>query len=297
MLAQFGSKQTIAPSFIAESPLRFLTSVVRGLGEPGAVRETRVGYAAADGSPLELVVFNGPEPGPRPTVISIYGGAWRGGTTEQGAEVNRHLAQRGFTVVAIDYRHAPRHRHPAQIDDVRHSLEVIRDSAQAWRVDRDRVAVLGRSAGGHLAMLTGFSPVPTALTVRAVVALYAPFNLEQGYTDLPDPDPIGVQAVLRDYLGGTPDEVPAEYRNASPSTFVRPGLPPTLLIYGGHDNVVKPEFGAQAAQRLREVGDTVVFAEFPVAEHGFDLVPRGMRARLALDVIEEFLTRTIGRSS
>jgi acetyl esterase/lipase len=115
----------------------------------------------------------------------------------------------------------------------------------------------------------------------------------QGYRDTPSPDPIGVRAVLRDFVGGTPDELPARYHAASPSSYVRPGLPPTLLLYGGRDHVVKPEFNRGAAAALRRAGVRVVQVELPWAEHGFDLGPAGLGGQLALRVVTDFLQREL----
>jgi acetyl esterase/lipase len=286
----------LAPPVPADSdrvrPFGLLTQAIRGFPPNGEVTARRVGYTAADASPLTLLLFRGTAVGPRPTVVVIYGGAWQAGAADQASDASRHLAHLGYTVVAIDYRHAPRHRHPAQIDDVRRSLTLIADSATAWGVDTSRIVLLGRSAGGHLAMLAGFTPGP--VRVRGVVAFYAPFDLEEGYNDLPVPDPIDVRSVLTAYLGGTPTEIPAQYRDASPSTYVRAGLPPTLLMYAERDHLVKPEFGRAVASRLREVGVPVVHVELPGAEHGFDLVPRGFRGRAGIDVVVAFLARVLG---
>ena len=131
--------------------------------------------------------------------------------------------------------------------------------------------------------------------MRAVIALYAPHDLIRGYRDLPSPDPIGVRDVLTGFLGGTPDQQTARYRDASPSTYVRPGLPPTLLIFGGRDNIVKPEFNRGAAAALRRSGVRVVSVELPWAEHGFDLAPAGLGAQLAFQVIVQFLDRELRR--
>ena len=75
---------------------------------------------------------------------------------------------------------------------------------------------------------------------------------------------------------------------------MRPGLPPTLLLYGAQDHVVKPEFNRGAADRLRAAHVPVVQVEVPWGEHGFDIAPGGLGAQLSTDVIVGFLARTIG---
>lgn len=261
------------------------------------VRHRVVHYAAADGSPLVMRLFQRADEGPfvRPIVVVLYGGAWRGGDPEQGARFSDALAQQGYLVAAIDYRHAPRFQFPAQIDDVRRSIALVRDSAAAWHADPSRIALLGRSAGGHLAELTAFAPGDRP--VQGVVAIYAPWNLAEGYRDLPSPDPIGVRQVIANFLGGTPTDRPQPYRAASPSSYVHTGLPPVLLLYGARDHLVKPDFNREAARALRSANVGVAAIEIPWSEHGFDLVPGGLGERLTWAVTERFLGAVLGQGS
>ena len=275
------------------APPRYsLLTALRGLPSSSDVVERRIGYAAVNGAPLTMKLYALREHAVRPTIVVIYGGAWRNGDATQCEDVSRALAARGYTVAAIDYRHAPQFHYPAHLDDVRGSLALLRDSAGAWGIDPQRMAVLGRSAGGHLAELTAFSPGD--LPVKAVVAIYSPYDLVEGYRDLPSPDPIGVREVLRDFLGGTPDDHLARYQAASPATYVKAGLPPTLLLFGGKDHVIKPAFNRRAASALRAVHVPVVSIELPWADHGFDMAPGGLGSQLAFAVISAFLDREIG---
>ena len=280
---------------VAFSPLVGLT----GLPVARAVTTRAVTYRAADGAPLTLQLYTLGGAALRPAVVVVYGGAWRGGNATQSANVSRALASHGYAVIAVDYRHAPASHFPAQLDDVRRSLALVHDSAAAWGIDATRLALLGRSSGGQLAELTAFTSDSggNAVPVRAVIALYAPYDLAEGYRDLPAPDPIGVRHVLRDFLGGAPAEQPARYHEASPASFVRTGLPGVLLLFGGRDHVVKPEFNRAAAAALRNAGVRVVAVELPWAEHGFDMVPGGLGAQLALDTMLGFLGESIGVAS
>ena len=273
-------------------PPRFsLLTAVRGLPTSADVMERTISYAARDGKPLSLRLYSLTARALRPTIVVIYGGAWRSGAPTQSENVSRSLAARGFAVAAIDYRHAPQFNFPAQIDDVNLALAMLRDSSARWGIDSTRMAVLGRSSGGHLAELAAFTPNHSS--IKAVVAIYSPYNLVEGYTDLPSPDPIDVRNVLRGFLDGTPDTQLPRYRAASPSSFVRSGLPPTLLLFGGRDHIVKASFNRAAAAALRAARVPVVAVEIPWAEHGFDMAPAGLGAQLAFSVIVEFLEREL----
>ena len=276
----------------ADAPHRFsLLTALRGLPASSDVTMRTIDYIAPDATRLQMRLYAQREPKRRPTIVVIYGGAWRNGDASQCEDVSRALASRGFAVAAIDYRHAPRVHYPAQLDDVRLSLMMLRDSADAWGLDRDRMAVLGRSAGGHLAELNSYAP--GEVPMKAVVAMYAPYDLIEGYRDLPSPDPIDVRDVLRGFIGGTPDDQHRSYIAASPSSWVRKGLPPTLLIFGGRDHIIKPAFNRAAAAALRAANVPVVAVELPWAEHGFDMAPAGLGAQLAFHVIVEFLEREL----
>jgi acetyl esterase/lipase len=293
-LTQFNKVAAAASAQVGNDagPPRFsLLTALRGLPTSDDVVERTTYYAAPDGTRLTLRLYTKSERATRPVVVVIYGGAWRRGDPSLSEDVSKALAARGFAVAAIDYRHAPGARFPAQIDDVNLSIGMLRDSSIAWGLDAERMAILGRSSGGHLAELAAYAP--TRYPFKAVVALYAPYDLVQGYNDLPRPDPIGVRSVLRGFIGGTPDDHQRAYRAASPSTFVMPGLPPTLLIFGGRDHIVKPEFNRRAAAALRAARVPVVSVEVPWAEHSFDVAPGGLGSQLAFGIIADFLERTM----
>jgi acetyl esterase/lipase len=265
---------------------------------PGdTVYEGATRYAAEDGTPLTLRRYRpgtraGGPAGPRPAVVVLHAGAWRSGDAGQAAAVHRALARRGYAVVALDYRHAPRHRFPAQPADVRRGLALVRDSAAAWGVDPRRVVLWGRSSGGHLALLAAFAPDPLpGLQVRGVVSFYGPVDLAEGYRRPPRPDPIDARAVLTAFLGGAPAAMPERYRAASPIAYAREGLPPALLVYGGRDHVVEARFGRALAAALRRAGSPVVHVELPWAEHGFDFARGGAGARVSDALLAAFLAR------
>jgi acetyl esterase/lipase len=198
-------------------------------------------------------------------------------------------------VFAIDYRHAPRWRWPAQIEDVRAALAWIVQHGREYDADTDRLALLGRSAGAQLAMVAAYEP--GAPLVRGVVSYYGPVALEDGYRNPPIPDPLGVRSIEEAFLGGTPAEVPVRYRDASPITYASRPLPPSLLIYGGRDHIVLSRFGALLDNRLRAAGSTSVFLEIPWAEHAFDAVRNGPSGQLSLYYTERFLAWALTRAS
>ena len=140
-----------------------------------------------------------------------------------------------------------------------------------------------------MALLAAYEPGP--VPVRAVIAFYAPTDLAAGYNDLPSPDPIDVRQVLSTYLGGSPAQAPEAYRAASPITYAQRALPPTLLIQGARDHIVKPRFPRELQGKLLGSGNRAVLLEIPLAEHAFDAVFPGIGNRLALHYVEQFLAQ------
>ncbi|MBW4653180.1 MAG: alpha/beta hydrolase [Kaiparowitsia implicata GSE-PSE-MK54-09C] len=287
-------------------PFRFLDTL-RGIPlHADAVRYTAdIPVAEVAGVPLTLDVYQPPLALDAPAdgfpgLVMVYGGAWRAGSPADNATFARYMAARGYVVWAIAYRHAPQFQFPAQLEDVQTALAFVLRYARDYDTDPNRLALMGRSAGAHLAMLAAYQP--DAPPLRAVVNYYGPVDLLRGYTELPQPDPLDVRAILEDFLGGAPDEsaialgeetVSDRYRAASPIHYITPTLPPTLLIYGGKDRIVLPQFGRAMAAQLQASGSPTVLIELPWADHAFDAVFQGVSNQLALYYTERFLAWTL----
>ena len=266
-----------------------VASLFRGLGRPSdsviVTRQARI--IDASGAQITYDVYQPTTAGVHPVLVQIYGGAWQRGQPSDFTEFASDIAAQGYVVFAIDYRHAPQYRFPAQLDDVRTALRLLNANAARWHADMTRLVLIGRSAGAHLAMLAAYAP--DAPPIRGVIDYYGPVDLVEGYRHPPSPDPLQVRPVEEALMGGTPDAMLERYRVASPISFVTRHLPPTLLIYGGRDHIVEPRFGDLLAGRLLAEGNAVVHVEIPWAEHAFDTVPNGPSGQLARYVTERFL--------
>ncbi|MEP7382641.1 MAG: alpha/beta hydrolase [Gemmatimonadota bacterium] len=276
------------------SPLS-LAVLARGFGNHAdAVQITRgIEVARHDDVTLTMDVYQPREPGAHPVLVQVYGGAWQRGEPGDFSEFATYIAAQGYVVFAVDYRHAPRFTFPTQLDDLREALRLIRDRATEWGGDVTRLALMGRSAGAHLAMLAAYAP--DAPPIRGVIDYYGPVDLIEGYRRPPVPDPLRVREIEEAFLGGPPDAMPARYLAASPISLVTRQLPPTLLVYGGRDHIVEARFGSMLADSLRREGGTVVHVEIPWAEHAFDTVPNGPSGQLARYVTERFLAAVMRR--
>jgi acetyl esterase/lipase len=268
-----------------------LRDLVRGI-TPGEARVVRdLAFASQAGVRLAANVYAPVAQGSHPTIVQIYGGAWQRGVPGDDEIFARYFAGRGYVVVTIDYRHAPQWQWPSQLEDVRAALVWVREHAEEYGGDPNRLVLIGRSAGAQLALVTAYTELSP---VAAVVSLYGPTDLSEGWRVPPRPDPLGVRPVLEAYLGGTPDQYPGPYREASAVTYVAERVPPTLLIYGGRDHIVAPRFGRELQASLRAAGAASVLLEIPWAEHAFDAVPNGLSGQIALYYTERFLAAMLG---
>lgn len=273
-----------------------IADLFRGV-DVGAARITR-GVPVADpgGLPLTVDIYQ-PETagGPYPIVVQVYGGAWQRGAPGSNPKAAQWLAAHGYVVFAIDYRHAPRSRWPAQLEDVQTALAWIKGHAVSYEADTTRVALIGRSAGAHLAMMAGYSAGP--LSVRAVVSYYGPVDLVDAYQHPPHPDPLRIRAVQDTLFGGTLDQMPDRYRDASPIQHTAEKRPATLLVYAARDHIVERRYGRQMYQRLTNTHTTAVYLEIPWADHAFDEVFNGPSNQLALYHTERFLAWALDAGS
>jgi acetyl esterase/lipase len=261
---------------------------------PGGVRVTRnVPFSKADGVPLSLDVYQPPAAGTYPIIMQIYGGSWQNGSPASQDWFSRHFAERGYVVVAIDYRHAPDWKWPEQIVDVRTALYWISQDAQKFGGDPTRIVLAGQSAGAQLAMRLAYQEGPSS--IRGVVNYYGPVDLAEGWRHPPQPDTADVRGILEMFIGGTPDQKPEHYRHASPITWVSKASAPTLSIYGAHDHIVEARFGRMLDAALKKAGATSVLLELPWSEHSFDAVPHGMGRQIALSYTDRFIAWAVSR--
>ncbi|HEU4325393.1 MAG TPA: alpha/beta hydrolase [Roseiflexaceae bacterium] len=258
-----------------------------GVRSPRVVVSTHT-YANREGHNLLLDIYQPRERrGRLPGVLVIHGGAWRAGDRTQLPALNRYLAARGYLVAALSYRLAPDHRFPAAHQDVQAALGYLKANADALELDADRLALVGRSAGGHLALLAAYALRDPS--IRGVVSFYGPADLRYGYAHPANPAVIDTRLVQEQFLGGSPEQVPEVYDAASPILFVGPDTPPTLLIHGGRDELVSPRQSALLAERLAQVGRPHLLLHLPWATHGCDLNFSGPAGQLSTYAIERFL--------
>jgi len=179
----------------------------------------------------------------RPGVIVIHGGAWTVGDKSNDAQHAKRLASKGVVVMSINYRLAPKHPFPAQIDDCNLALKYMIEHADELGIDTSALGAWGYSAGGHLSALMATDPKPGLIRLKACVSGGAPCDL----TTIP-----AQSQMLATLLGGSRAEVPQRYADASPVTHVSSDDPPMFLFHGSRDRLVPPESSERMCEALKK---------------------------------------------
>lgn len=215
-----------------------------------------------------------------PVVLMIHGGAWTAGDKTYDRIHARKLASRGYFVAVINYRLAPAHKFPAQLEDCRLALSWIQSQSATRNLDLERVAAWGYSAGGHLTALLALTIAPESAELprlQACVCGGTPFDL----TNLPSES-----SVLEGVFGAKPAEAPEVYRNASPISHVQRIAPPMFVFHGGKDWLVPNKNALKMCELLKEndiehvycevegKGHLATFADLNVAEKSFDFLDK-----------------------
>lgn len=237
------------------------------------IQPQTVTYGNANDEDLILDVYQpAASAAPLPAVILIHGGAGSFGDRTDMVDNAQGLAAAGYVAFNIEYRLLQDGKNPwsAQLDDAQLAVRWIRANAAEYNVDPDRICSLGHSFGAQLAALLGVrdTPTDTDLTlgeyssrVTCVVDIAGSIDPRQ-----PESDET-LQPLMTLLYGGTPDEVPETYHDASPLLQVTGDTAPFLIFHGADDEMVSVEQARAMVDALHKAGVEVVYAEYPHATH------------------------------
>jgi acetyl esterase/lipase len=250
-------------------------------------------YVEVDGHRLSLDVyqpFTKPVVGEQyPAIIVIHGGGWRNGEPGSWFTAHNHyFASQGYVVFDIEYRLSGVAKWPAPFEDVQAAIRWVKNHAAEYQIDPERIALLGRSAGAHLALMAAYC-ADEETQVRAVVSIYGAIELRW-----PNLQP---GSAIIDLMGGTFEQLPAAYESATPINFVHDGLPPTLLIEAGMDLITPHQHGDGMVNALSLTDTPFALLRSPWSRHGFDAVLAGLGAQLTYYHLDRFLAWSLYRET
>jgi len=209
--------------------------------------------------------------GPFPALIFMPGSGWgydSVGSRRQYCSALIKAAERGYVAVTVDHRltgvkenDKTKYLFPAQVYDVKCAVRWLRANAKKYKIDPNRIGAMGWASGGHLALMLGLTDPSHGLEgecgnskfssgVQAVVSLAGPTELISLYHESVFTTPI----ILVEFLGGTPEEVPDQYKIASPLTYVSKDDPPVLTIHGDRNFAIPPKQAELLDAKMKEAG-------------------------------------------
>ena len=245
------------------------------LAESGIV-QANVTYCTGDGIDLKMDLYLPPSltAAPAPVAVYVHGGGWQEGDKNWIDRVlpADRLVARGYVVAALNYRLAPRHTWPAQIEDAKCAIRYLRAHAAAYNLDPDRIGVWGESAGGHLAALLGLAGLDAGFEghggyadessrVQAVVDMCGPADFTTLDLNLSN------RLMAQMLLGTQPD--PDLLRRVSPVSYARKDAPPFLILHGDKDPLVAYSNSQHLYDALHSAGAPVTFITVKNAGHVF----------------------------
>jgi pectinesterase len=204
-------------------------------------------YCEVNGRLLKLDIFSPAKiKGKLPAVLMIFGGGWRSGNRTMHWPMAQSIAARGYIVITADYRLSTEALYPAAVNDLKTAVMWLRDKGGRYRIDKDKIAVWGFSAGGQLAVLIGTTPNSplfpghpiyrvTSNAVQAIVDVDGTLSFihpESGEGD----DTKRISAATY-WFGSDKKTRPDLWRQASPLTHVGKNTPPILFLNSGVDRM------------------------------------------------------------
>ncbi len=262
------ASSTPAPTPTAESPTSTPTPEPSPT-QPAIIKNIEYGSSAKE-QILDLYLPRQAK-GSRPVVLMLHEG---NGSKEQFVIWGNMFSQEGYAVVSSNYRGWPQNGYPLDVEDAFCALAWIHSHAAEYNFDTGNVFVLGHSSGGTLAAMLGvvdapsqywgtcLHELPKANWVQGVITFTGIFD----YANAAQASG-GLKSYAEALLGGTLEEKPETWADASAITWIDGGEPPFLVLHGGADKNIPPEQSVNFAQALENAGVHVELVIVPDADH------------------------------
>jgi alpha-L-fucosidase 2 len=232
-----------------------------------AVEFRDVIYREVNGLQLTVDVHLHDGAGPFPAAILVHGGGWVAGDKEQYITyIFQPLADAGFAWFSINYRLAPQYQFPADAEDVEASIRWVKENAAKYHVDTNRIALIGESAGGHLASFVGAKQSP-GTRVAAVVSMY---GIHDFITATIEWKPIPTEVLQLFKINAVDADTARLLIAASPITYVKKDMPPFLLMHGSKDEDVPYSQSVEMCNKMKRAGASCELLTLKGAPHGMD---------------------------
>ncbi|SDW77336.1 Acetyl esterase/lipase [Lutibacter oricola] len=205
------------------------------------------------------------------TFVLVHGGSWVSGDKNDLNDIVAKLKETypNYAIVNVNYRLAGigKSPFPMQIDDLESVFTKLKTKANEYQISSN-FGFIGISAGAHLSMLYSYK-YDTDKNVKMVCSIVGPTNFtDVNYTE--NPDYLEISQGIQLVTGVNYETNPTYYKNISPYHVVTSSAPPSILFYGGMDNLVPTTQGVEMQAKLDELGVTNQFKLYENEGHGWE---------------------------
>ncbi len=245
---------------------------------PSSIEEIRnIEYKSVNGKSLQLDIYK-PKTidKPVPLLVFIHGGGWQSGKRSDYLIYLVDFAKRGYVTATVSYRLLSDAAYPACIEDINDAVEWLFEHGNNYGYDTGRIALIGGSAGAHLAMLAAYGWKSVDVNekhghesthrIKAVVDIYGPADLTTEYAR--------THPLVTNFIGNSFAKDPESYMAASPVYYLDGNDPPTLIMHGTSDDLVPISQSDNLKVKLDNLGVICVYYRLPLWPHTMDIVLR-----------------------
>jgi len=247
---------------------------------PADIEEIKdIEYKNINGKSLQLDIYR-PRNSvkPLPLLVFIHGGGWRSGKRSDYLVYLTAFAKKGYMTATVSYRLLKEGPYPACAEDIIDAVQWFYRNGEKYGYDPDKIALIGGSAGAHLALLAAYgwkkpndtidsiAKVEPGHRIKAVVDIYGPIDLTTDYAQH--------QSLVTSFIAHSYKEAPELYREASPINYLDKSDPPTMILHGTSDDLVPISQSDMLQAKLDSLGIPNVYYKVPLWPHAMDVVQR-----------------------
>jgi acetyl esterase/lipase len=249
-----------------------------------SVTQLNVAYGDHPSQRMDVYLPAGRSATATKAIVLLHGGSWNSGSKSEFNQYIDTFRKRlpDYAIFNLDYRLVTTNTlFPAPENDVNAAVQFIADHAKEYGFNKEKISLLGFSAGAHLALLQGYK-YTEPVRVKAVVDFFGPTELSEMYNKPWHPM---VTTLLQSVTGSTLAANPEIYEQSSPAHFVNAQSPATLILHGSEDFIVSISQSELLKQKLANAGVRHEMVVYPDKGHGWS----GVTLTDSFDRVEKFL--------
>jgi len=231
-------------------------------------------YKKIDSTDLHLDIYHSKNITKKaPLLLFIHGGGLSKGDKKDYLRYTIDFAEKGYITASVQYRFVDKVKFPAQLFEIKAAIRWLKENADKYHIDRNKIALIGGSAGGHLAMMAGYTSDIAEFNeendslisykVQVVVDLYGPTDFTTKYAR--------EHSISKNMFGKTYKESPEIYEKSSPVKFISEDDPPSLIFHGTIDDLVPVSQSDTLEALLKRAGVPVEYHRLKGWPHNMDI--------------------------